>query len=87
MPPEVLNAIRFHHDPEKAPKPSSATGIVQLADYIAGKMKFGILPGLADPLPSHLVSHFKSMMDNYKVIVRDLPAEMEKAKSLYAPEG
>ena len=87
MPPEVLNAIRFHHSSDKNPKPSSATGIIQLAEYIAGKMKFGVLPDRVEPLPSHLVSHVKSMMDNYKVIVRDLPAEMEKAKSLYAPEG
>ncbi len=87
MPPEVLNAIRYHHAPDKVQKPSSATGIVQLADYISGKMKFGTLPERVDPLPSHLVPHVKSMMDNYKVIVRDLPTEMEKAKSLYAPEG
>ncbi len=89
MPPDVLSAIRFHHqvDKEPPPAPSSVTGIVQLAEYIAGKMKYGTLPDRVEPLPNHLVSHVKSMMDNYKVIVRDLPAEMEKAKSLYAPEG
>lgn len=87
MPPDVLSAIRFHHHSEKAPEPSSATGIVQLAEYIAAKMKFGVLPERMEPLPSHLVPHFKSMMDNYKVIVRDLPGEMQKAKSLYSPEG
>jgi len=87
MPPEVLSAIRFHHHPDKTPEPSSVTGIVQLAEYIAAKMKFSVLPDRIEPLPNHLVPHVKSMMDNYKVIVRDLPAEMERAKSLYAPEG
>jgi hypothetical protein len=27
------------------------------------------------------------MMTNYKVIARDLPAEMAKAKDLYDPDG
>lgn len=87
MPPEVLNAIRFHHNLEKTHEPSSVTGIVQLSEYIAGKMKFSVLADRVEPLPPHLVPHVKSMMDNYKVIVRDLPAEMQRAKSLYAPEG
>ncbi len=85
MPPDVLYAIRFHHA-DKNPEPSSVTGIVQLAEYMASKMKFGVIPDKVDPLPNNLVPHVKSMMDNYKVIIRDLPAEMEKAKSLYAPE-
>jgi len=87
MPPDVLAAIRFHHHADKVQTPSSVTGIVQLAEYIAAKMKFGVMPDRMEPLFNHLVPHVKSMMDNYKVIVRDLPAEMEKAKSLYAPEG
>lgn len=87
MPADVITAIRYHHNAEKAQEPSSVAGIVQLAEYIATKMKFGVMPEKMEPLFNHLVPHVKSMMDNYKVIVRDLPAEMEKAKSLYAPEG
>lgn len=87
MPEDVVAAIRFHHNAEKSQEPSSVPGIVQLAEYIAAKMKFGVMPEKMEPLFNHLVPHVKSMMDNYKVIVRDLPAEMEKAKSLYSPEG
>ncbi|MDD5757679.1 MAG: HDOD domain-containing protein [Desulfobulbaceae bacterium] len=87
MPADVVNAIRFHHNAEKSQQPSSVSGIVQLAEYIAAKMKFGVMPEKMEPLFNHLVPHVKSMMENYKVIVRDLPAEMEKAKSLYSPEG
>ena len=86
MPADVQTAIRFHHHADRIQEPSSVSGIVQLADYIAAKMKFGIIPERTEPLFNHLVPHVKSMMDNYKVIVRDLPAEMEKAKSLYSPE-
>ncbi|MBA3016475.1 MAG: HDOD domain-containing protein [Proteobacteria bacterium] len=86
MPPDVLIAIRDHHNMGKKPEPSSVCGIVQLSEYIAGKMKFSVLSDRVEPLPAHLVPHVKSMMDNYKVIVRDLPKEMERAKSLYSPE-
>lgn len=87
MPADVQTAIRFHHHADKPQDPASVTGIVQLAEYVATKMKFGVLPDRVEPLFAHLVPHVKAMMDNYKVIVRDLPGEMEKAKSLYAPEG
>ena len=86
MPDDVLNAIRGHHLVEKSVRPESVTGIIQLAEYIAVKMKFGMLPGVVEQLPAHLVKHVKSMMANYKIIVRDLPDEMAKAKALYDPE-
>lgn len=86
MPDDVLNAIRFHHDTEKKITPSSPVGIVQLSEYIGGKLKFSMLPGKIDPLPQSLVRHVKSMMANYKIIVRDFPEEMSNAKSLYDPE-
>ena len=87
MPPDVLTAIRCHHQADMKISPASVTGILQLAEYIAGKMKYSIIRDKVDALPVHLVKHVKSMMDNYKIIVRDLPGEMEKAKSLYDPEG
>lgn len=87
MPPDVLAAIRDHHNPAKKVAPSSLTGIIQLSEYIAGKMNFSTVQHKIDPLPQNLVKHVKEMMANYKIIVRDLPEEMEKAKSLYEPEG
>jgi len=87
MPQDVLNAIRYHHNPEKEQAANSVTGIVQLSEYMAGKMKYAVLPEKIEPLSPHLVKHVKSMMSNYKIIVRDLPQEMEKAKDLYDPEA
>jgi len=87
MPPDVLKAIRDHHQTDKAISPASVTGILQLAEYIAGKMKFSMVRNKVEALPAHLVKHVKSMIDNYKIIVRDMPEEMAKAKSLYDPEG
>ncbi|MCK5230193.1 MAG: HDOD domain-containing protein [Desulfobulbaceae bacterium] len=83
MPEEVLKAIRFHHDMERKNPISSVTSILQLAEYIAGKMNYSAIPKKIDPLYPQLVRHVKNMMGNYKLIVRDLPAEMAKAKELY----
>ncbi|MCK5323827.1 MAG: HDOD domain-containing protein, partial [Desulfobulbaceae bacterium] len=56
---------------------------LQLSEYIAGKMKYSAIPDKIDPLYPLLVRHVKNMMGNYKLIVRDLPAEMAKANELY----
>ncbi len=87
LPADVLKAIRHHHKIDKSIKPASLVGILQLAEYIAGKMKYPMIADKIEMLPDHLVNHVKSMMANYKIIVRDLPDEMAKAKSLYESEG
>jgi putative nucleotidyltransferase with HDIG domain len=87
IPADVIKAIRHHHQVNDEIKPASILGILQLAEYIAGKMKYPMILGKVEPLPEHLVKHVKSMMANYKIIVRDLPGEMVKAKSLYESEG
>ncbi|MFU8818831.1 MAG: HDOD domain-containing protein [Desulfurivibrio sp.] len=84
LPPEVLKAIRFHHDPGKKFALPSLPAIIVLADFMAFKMQYNPVPGTPVPaLPPPLAQHVKSMMVNYKIIVRDLPAEMAKAKELY----
>lgn len=83
LPSEVLTAIRLHHDTEKKHRLGSIVSIVQLAEYIAGKLGYSPIVGRYDPLPEYLVRHVRSSMSNYKVIMRDLPSEMEKAKDLY----
>ena len=84
LPDEVLKAIKFHHDPARNFTIPSVPAIIVLADYMAFKMQYNPVPGAPIPaLPPSLARHVKGMMANYKIIVRDLPAEMEKAKELY----
>jgi putative nucleotidyltransferase with HDIG domain len=83
LPDEVLKAVRFHHDKERDFQPESATGIVQLAEYFSGKMKYSVIKGQVESLSPGLVEHVKQKLDNYKVLVKDLPNEMAKAKELY----
>lgn len=87
LPEEVLKAIKHHHALDKSFPLPSVTAIVMLADFMAIKMHYSPIPDAPVPtLPPPLTRHVKDMMANYKVIIRDLPAEMEKAKELYRIE-
>lgn len=85
LPDEVFKSIRFHHDHAKQHPVSSVPSILQLAEYMANKLKHTPINGPIEPLPPLLARHVKNMMANYKIIVRDLPEEMAKAKELYDP--
>jgi putative nucleotidyltransferase with HDIG domain len=83
LPEEVIEAIRFHHCFDKKFPIPSVIGILQLAEFMACKMNYGVVGGCCDPLPGYLTGHLKSNMADYKVLLKALPAEMAKAKELY----
>jgi len=85
LPEDVLTAIKAHHRLDKASPVPGVTSILQLAEYIAEKMKYGAVPGYVTPLPSYLVPHVKERMTDYKILIKTLPDEMTKAKELYEP--
>ncbi|RJX27307.1 MAG: HDOD domain-containing protein [Desulfurivibrio sp.] len=86
LPEQVIEAIRFHHHHDKEFPIPSVIGILQLAEFMACKMHFGVVAGRCDPLPDYLAGHLKSKMADYKVLLKALPAEMAKAKELYDAE-
>ncbi len=87
LPPEVLSSIRSHHLSGQKKSLSSVGSILQLAEFMAAKMKYWPIPGPLEPLPADLARHVKNMMANYKIIIRDLPGEMAKAKELYEADA
>ncbi|MEN8256894.1 MAG: HDOD domain-containing protein [Thermodesulfobacteriota bacterium] len=86
MPEEVVEAIKKHHDHENVYDVPSVTSIVQIAEYIANRLEYGAVKGRQDPLPAYLNSHMKDRMADYKVLIKDLPSEIEKAEDLYSEE-
>lgn len=86
MPEEVVEAIKKHHDHEKSYPLPSITSILHIAEYIASRLNYGVVLGRKDPLPGYLTSHMKSRMADYKVLIKDFPAEVEKAEELYSEE-
>ncbi len=87
MPPEVVEAIKKHHDQDKVYPVPSITSILHIAEYIASRVNCGAVQGRQDPLPPYLTSHMKSRMTDYKVLIKDFPAEMAKAEELYREEA
>lgn len=87
LPEAVIEAIRFHHRQDKEYPIPGITSILQLAEFMAGKMKYGVVSGRSDALPPYLMNHLKKKMADYKVLLKALPTEMGKAKELYESES
>lgn len=83
LPEEVVEAIRFHHRGDREYPLPSVIGILQLAEFMACKMNYGVVNDRCDPLPPYLNTHLKNRMAEYKVLLKALPAEMAKARELY----
>jgi HD-like signal output (HDOD) protein len=82
--PEIIQiAIRDHHQPGGECAPDSLTGIIQIAEYITGQLGHTALENIDTILPEHLVAHMQENMDEYKVLIEDLPEEMGNAQDLY----
>ncbi len=86
MPVALQEAIRDHHNYTDDIEPSSLTGIIQIAEYITGQMEYTTLPGVIPKLAPSLAAHIEENIDEYKVLIDDLPEEMEKAQDIYGGE-
>lgn len=83
LPREIGGAIKSHHLNPGKRSLDSISSILQLAEFMAGKMNYWPIPGPIVPLPPDLAGHVKERMIDYKIILRDLPGEMSKAKEIY----
>ena len=83
LPQDVLSSIKSHHLSKQGKTVSSTGSILQLAEFMAGKMQYWPIVGPLEPLSPELAGHVKEKMADYKIIIRDLPGEMAKAKELY----
>ncbi len=83
MPLTVQESIRDHHKQIDDIEPESLTGILQISEYIMAQLGYTALSGGTAQISKGLMQHIQENMDEYKVLIDDLPEEMEKAKDLY----
>ncbi len=83
MPENTVAAIRDHHTIMEDVDPASLTGIIQISEFIADKLQFSTLPDIETVISPPLLEHLKENMDEYSVLMEDLPAEIENAQSIY----
>ena len=86
LPPEIQEGIQDHHNVLDHVSPSSVTGIIQTADYMACQMKHPALPGMQGVLSPSLASHIRENLEEYRALSKDLPEEISKAMEIYQIE-
>ena len=83
LPPDVQKGIQEHHNIIDELSPSSVTGIIQTADYMACQMKHPAIPGMHGVLSPTLASHIQDNLDEYRALGKDLPNEISKVMEIY----
>lgn len=83
MPTTVQEAIRDHHLLSEPIPPQSLTGIIQISEYIAGRLNHTTLPNVTTRICPSLLEHLQDNIDEYTVLMEDLPEEMAKAQAIY----
>lgn len=83
IPKTIQEAIRDHHSEGDDHPPESLTGTIQIAEYITDQLNYSALADKTPHLPAHLVVHLQENMDEYKVLIEDLPEEMTNAQDLH----
>lgn len=83
MPVTIQKAIRDHHLLSDSIEPTSLTGIIQISEYIAGQLGHTVLPRVTMQISAPLVEHLQDNIDEYKVLIEDLPEEMARAQAIY----
>ncbi len=83
MPITIQEAIRDHHLLSDSLQPSCLTGIVQISEYIASQLNHTTLPDVLVQISPPLMEHLQTNIDEYNVLIEDLPEEMAKAQAIY----
>ena len=83
LPVEVQDGIRYHHKLQERIVPNSIAGILQLSEYLAIQMEYSAMPDMEAILSSPLRAHIQENLNEYKILLKDLPDEIERAKEIY----
>lgn len=83
MPTTIQQAIRNHHQLSDTVEPASLTGIIQISEYITGQLELSTLPDVVMEISPPLIEHLQDNIDEYTVLMEDLPEEMAKAQTIY----
>lgn len=84
MPVTIQVAIRDHHLLSDAILPPSLTGIVQIAEYLVGQLNHTTLPNVTSQISPSLLEYLQNNLDEFNVLIEDLPEEMAKAQAIYS---
>jgi putative nucleotidyltransferase with HDIG domain len=84
---DVKKGIRDHHLISEELRPNSMTGLIQLAEFFACKLNYPALPAMKGNLSPSLVRYVEENPEEFRVLLREIPGQMAKAKELYDDHG
>jgi len=84
LPLEVQHGIKHHHRLATDVSPSSLTGIIQISEYLVTRLSsdYAAIPNMTVALPQSLLAHIRDNIRDYKILIRDLPEEIERARDI-----
>ncbi len=83
LPADVQTGIRDHHEDGESGDPSSLTGMIQIADYMAGKLNYPVFHGVPPTISPALAPYLRDNAAAFKVLVKSIPDEMSQAREIY----
>ncbi|MEI6128324.1 MAG: HDOD domain-containing protein, partial [Pseudomonadota bacterium] len=83
LPEAIQGAIRDHHDLSGKVSPSDMSGLIQIANYLVTNMGHASLPAMKLNLAPSLRAHLHANRDEYKALIKEMPAELLKAREIY----
>jgi len=84
---DIRQSIGRHHRCMTDVAPESLSGILQISEYLAFRLKAEAFPEVTMALSPPLLIHMKGNIKEYKAIAEDLPDELRKAKEIYSLEN
>jgi len=84
MPLTIQEAIGNHHSLLDDIEPASHAGILQIAEFLAGQLGHSTLPEMTILISPPLKEHIQQSMDEYQILLEDVPEEMEKAQAIFS---
>ena len=87
IPENIQSVIKDHHKINIEILPDSITGIIRISEYLVSRIGYSELPGAVPLLPKSLITHFKKNINEYKLIIKELPGELAKAKEILDLNG
>ena len=83
LPVEVRKGIKQHHKSLNQVDASSITGIIQMSEFMVNRLNMPALPNASSELSPPLKIYIHDHIKEFKLLARDLPLELQKAKELY----
>ena len=85
--PDLCAGMKDHHGILNDVKPDSHTGILQIAEYLAGRVGYAAYPETHTQMNSPpLLAHIKENIMGYRALVDDLPQEIQRVREIYSLE-